>query len=309
MHLDGQGGAVEISLDQLNTQQGLVWVHLDLASVKPFLKQAPSSSLLVEKVLAAKVTRPRTLASNDALLATFRGVNSNKGSSPEDMISIRLWMSKSMIVTVQRRHLTTVADIETSLRDGVGPKNAAEFLEMLLYTITDQTSEVVSALGKKFDAIEDELSEALNKVNRRDLNDMRRRIIILRRYLIPQREAINRIPIDKLSWLNEVNLMHLREITDVSTRILEDIDAERERATVIHEELLALSQEAINKKMYLLSIVAVIFLPLSFVTGLLGINVGGIPGATFRYGFIFVCLFLLFVFGLQLIFLKRKQWI
>ncbi|OGT67728.1 MAG: hypothetical protein A3H43_04465 [Gammaproteobacteria bacterium RIFCSPLOWO2_02_FULL_42_9] len=308
VQLSGNGGAVEISLEQLNLQQGLVWIWLDLTTVKQFLNQIKSNSPLVEEVLSAKATRPRTLAQNDALLATFRGVNLTKGSKPEDMVSIRLWMHKNMIVTVQHHDSTILSDIHASLCNGIGPKDASEFLEELLYEIVDKSAEVVSALGNKLDHIEDGMTENFEKINRIELNHIRRRIILLRRYLIPQREAINRIPADKLSWMNEINLMHLREITDASTRILEDIDAERERSTLIHEELFAMAQEAMNKKIYLLSMVAVIFMPLGFITGLLGINVGGIPGASFRFGFATVCLVLLVVFGLQLIFLKKKRF-
>ncbi len=308
MQLNGAGGAAEIQLEQWNQQQGLVWIRLDLTAVKQFLKQMKSASPLVEEVLSAKVTRPRTLANNDALLATFRGVNLTKGSKPEDMLSIRLWMHKNMIVTVERHHSTILSDIHDSLCNNVGPKDASEFLEDLLYIIADKSAEVVTALGTKLDHLEDEMTTNFEIINRVELNHMRRRIILLRRYLIPQREAINRIPTDKLSWMNEINLMHLREITDASTRILEDIDAERERATLIHEELFALAQEGMNKKIYLLSMVAVIFMPLGFITGLLGINVGGIPGASFRFGFFSVCIVLMIVFGLQLIFLKKKRF-
>jgi len=308
VQLSGNGGAVEISLEQLNLQQGLVWIWLDLTTVKQFLNQIKSNSPLVEEVLSAKATRPRTLAQNDALLATFRGVNLTKGSKPEDMVSIRLWMHKNMIVTVQHHDSTILSDIHASLYNGIGPKDASEFLEELLYEIVDKSAEVVSALGNKLDHIEDGMTKDFEKINRIELNHMRRRIILLRRYLIPQREAINRIPADKLSWMNETNLMHLREITDASTRILEDIDAERERSTLIHEELFAMAQEAMNKKIYLLSMVAVIFMPLGFITGLLGMNVGGIPGAGIRFGFVAVSLVLLVVFGLQLIFLKKKRF-
>lgn len=248
IQLNGNGGGVDISLEQLNLQQGLIWVRLDLTTVKQFLNQIKSTSPLVEEVLSAKATRPRTLAQNDALLATFRGVNVNKGSKPEDMVSIRLWMHKNMIVTVQHHDSTILSDIHASLYNGIGPKDASEFLEELLYEIVDKSAEVVSALGNKLDHIEDGMTKDFEKINRIELNHMRRRIILLRRYLIPQREAINRIPADKLSWMNETNLMHLREITDASTRILEDIDAERERSTLIHEELFAMAQEAMNKK-------------------------------------------------------------
>lgn len=65
----------------------------------------------------------------------------------------------------------------------------------------------------------------------------------------------------------------------------------------------------INNKMYILALVSIIFLPLTFATGLLGSNVGGIPGANHHFGFLFMCLILLLIAGVTLVILKLKKWI
>lgn len=307
--INQDGSVIVLSENDFSTYNGLVWIRLNLNTAHTFLKKMGTIPALVKAILLAKETRPRTLAYDNTLIATFRGVNLNPGSVPEDMVSVRVWMKENLIITVHNRPLASISDIEKALRESLGPKTVAEFLQTLLRTLIDKSAEVVSALGDRLDHVEDILSEKPDSTHRSLLNDMRRRLILLRRYLLPQRDAITRIPVDKLSWLTDVDLMHLREISDASTRLLEDLDAERERANVIHEELFAVAQEALNKKMYLLTIVAVIFMPLSFITGLLGINVGGIPGATFRYGFFVVCLLLFSIFLCQFMYLKRKRWI
>ncbi|MFC1356909.1 MAG: hypothetical protein G8D58_09745 [gamma proteobacterium symbiont of Phacoides pectinatus] len=71
----------------------------------------------------------------------------------------------------------------------------------------------------------------------------------------------------------------MREIADHTLLFLEDLDAARERASVTQEELLHHLSEQAERRMFLLAVITTVFLPLSFVTGLLGINVGGIPGA------------------------------
>lgn len=306
---DEQGRFSKLTEEQWLSSQKLTWVRADLKSIKSLLKKMKATPSLVYEVLTARETRPRAFAYNGALLATFRGVNSNKDSTPEDMISVRLWMTETSIITVQSCPLETMSDIEKSLINGIGPKTAEDFLESLLCTMTDKSAIVVSALGDSLDAIEDRAGEKPNSTQRLELSAMRRRAILLRRYLIPQREAISRIAIDKLSWITGTGIMHFHEITDANTRLLEDLDAERERATVIHEELFSLAQEDMNKKMYWLTIVAIIFMPLSFLTGLLGINVGGIPGASFHHGFLIVSSILCVIFIVQLIYLKMKRWI
>ncbi|MCF6765824.1 zinc transporter ZntB [Thiotrichales bacterium 19S3-7] len=306
--LDGQGSAIELSEFRWQEHKQLTWIRLELASARDFLKQSNISPLAIS-ILTARDTRPRTFMFDDYLLGSFRGVNLNKSSEPEDMISVRVLIKDNLIITVQRRNLFTTNEIENLLINQAGPKNSAEFLELFLATLTDKSSDVSSKIDTELDEIEDEIHAQVKLIDRHTLNDMRRRIISLRRYLVPQREAINRINSDKLSWLTVTDTFRLQEVSDTCVRIIEDLDAMCERASVLHEELFAITQEKINQKMYLLSLVAVVFMPISFITGLLGINVGGIPGDQFGYGFIIVCCILAVIVCFQLFYLRKKRWI
>ncbi len=116
---------------------------------------------------------------------------------------------------------------------------------------------------------------------------------MLRRYLAPQREAITRLQVEKIHWFTERDKRHLYETANSLIRIVEDLDSLRERANVAQEELVNILSEQINSRMYTLSLVTTIFLPLSFLTGLLGINVAGIPGPTNPWAFLIVVAMLL----------------
>ena len=90
---------------------------------------------------------------------------------------------------------------------------------------------------------------------------------------------------------------------------MEDLDSARERAAVTQEELAGRLAEQMNKTMYVLSIVAAIFLPLGLITGLLGINVGGIPGVDSGWAFTIVCLILIGIAVVQAIVFKKMKWL
>jgi zinc transporter len=138
---------------------------------------------------------------------------------------------------------------------------------------------------------------------------LRRQAISLRRYLSPQREALSRLLTEKITWVDDADRLRLRETCDQLVRYLEDLDEARDRAAVTQEELVNRLSEQMNNKMYLLSIVAAIFLPLGFLTGLLGINVGGIPGAESKLGFAGFVLLLIGVVIVQIWFFKKKKWL
>ena len=89
---------------------------------------------------------------------------------------------------------------------------------------------------------------------------------------------------------------------------MEELDSVRDRSVVLHEELASRLSDQINKRMYVLSLVATIFMPLSFLTGLLGVNLGGIPGADSRWGFLIFVGMILGVFAVQLLYLKKMKW-
>ena len=307
--LDGRGSAASLALEKMSKAKQVVWAHMTVPAVKHFLNHCSHVPALVSDVLTAEESRPRIIVSEDTILATFRGVNLNQDSDPEDMVSVRVWATKNMIVTVSRRKLASINDIASMLDNGAGPQTSAEFLETLLSAITDYSLDVADDVDDQLDQIEDRLSADRISHHRQELNQRRRQIILLRRYLVPQREAINRIPVDKISWLTDKNLLHFREIADANTRLLEDLAASKERANILYESLFAMAQEAMNQKMYILAIVAVIFMPLSFLTGLFGINVGGIPGGAYRYAFWIFCAVLFVILIAQFYWLRRRKWL
>ena len=92
-------------------------------------------------------------------------------------------------------------------------------------------------------------------------------------------------------------------------RHIEELDTIRDKVILIQEELANSMSEQMNKKMYILSIISAIFLPLTFLTGLLGINIGGIPGAENESAFYIFSIILIVIVTVQLVVFKKKRWI
>ncbi|MDH3948942.1 MAG: zinc transporter ZntB, partial [Gammaproteobacteria bacterium] len=183
-----------------------------------------------------------------------------------------------------------------------------EFLVHLADRLSDRMANVIDELEDTVDILQEQVLSAESHKLRTQIAAVRLEAISLRRYLAPQREAISRLYNERLPWLSETDRMQLREIADRTMRYVEDLDAARERVTVTQEELMSRLSEQMNRRMYILSIVAVVFLPLGFLTGLLGINVGGIPGADYKGSFIIFSLMLIIIVLLQIWIFKWKKW-
>lgn len=159
------------------------------------------------------------------------------------------------------------------------------------------------------DALEDKaLTEAQAEL-RAELWEIRRVAIELRRYIGPQRDAMTRLTTERVPWIDAQAGQRLREVADRITRYVEDLDAARERAVIIQDELTTWLAETMNRNMYVLSVIAAIFLPLSLLTGLLGINVGGIPGVEWEWAFWLVTAGIVVIGILGYMLLRRLRWV
>ena len=131
---------------------------------------------------------------------------------------------------------------------------------------------------------------------------------MFRRYIAPQRDAIARLRSIDQPWMKSIHNRRLQETLDQVIRYTENLDAIRERAQIVKDELASTLANRMNKNIYALSVVAAIFLPLGFLTGLLGINIGGIPGSENNQAFAIFCGLLVGVVALQIVIFKKMKW-
>lgn len=312
--LDGKGGGKRLDWEEIRAweaEQGLLWVHLnrDSADSREWLQHQSGVDSLVAEAMLAESTRPRCVQMNGGIMVFLRGVNLNPGSDPEDMVSIRLWLQENRIISVRTRRVLSADDLRASLERGQGPTDVGDFVVQLAERLVSRMSEVVNDVDDEVDRLQDMVLEAESHKLRTELNRLRREIIALRRYLAPQRDALNNLTLVKVAWLAERDRLQLREEADRVTRYVEDLDTARERAAVTQEELSNRLAEQMNIRMYVLSMVAAIFLPLGFLTGLFGINVGGIPLAESPQGFVDIVLILLAITLIQVLLFRWRRWL
>jgi zinc transporter len=312
INLSGKGKELQIKdIAVLPPDPGLIWVHLNYTepAAREWLEQQPSLSPVVVEALLSEETRPRVTDIDDGLLISLRGINNNLNADPEDMISIRMWIEENKVISTGKRRLLSVEELSRDICEGNGPTNAGEFLSDISDRLLAKMGPVIEEVEDSLDNLEEEVLLTQNQELRSSLGLIRRRIIALRRYIAPQRDALGTIQLKKTSWLTIDHKLQLREISDHTTRFVENLDSIRDRASLLHEELIGRLSDSINQRIYILSLVAAIFLPLSFFTGLLGINIPGIPGAGDKHAFWIFCLFLLFVMLIQIMIFRRKKWI
>lgn len=313
--LDGKGGASDLKgadIERVLKSQKLGWAHLDVnhPETRGWLKDNIGylDDLVLDALLAAE-TRPRVAEIGEGFLLILRGVNLNPGAEPEDMVSIRLYIDQYRIISTQRKQLKAVYDILEKFEKGQGPKDSADLIVSFMSRLFQRMEPVILEMDERMDELEESILESPDVKDRHDITDIRKMAIMLRRYIAPQKDIVGYLRSADTSWLDGLHKRQLQDNQDRLTRYVEDLDAIRERAQVVKDELANILSDRMNKNMYVLSVVAAIFLPLGFLTGLLGINVGGMPGANSDIAFWIVCVLCAgFVMGEYLLF-KVMRWL
>ncbi|WP_394173598.1 zinc transporter ZntB [Thalassotalea litorea] len=286
------------------------WLHLNYANLTNVeqLQNFPLDSVVADALLSEE-TRPRAQLLEDGILLSLRGINLAKNSKPEDMVSVRVFITKDSVLSTGRRKLVALDNIAITLDSHTGPTEPSAWLCTLIANLTDNMAGTVHFIEETLSGYEDLAIENKETAFQSELANLRRQIIAIRRYLGPQRDALLTLLSDKNKFIDAEHKIEIRESLNHLQLYIEELDLCKERANVLQEEINVNLGQTMNNRMYVLSIVAAIFLPLGFLTGLLGINVGGMPGAENSSAFYLVCLFLLIIALLLTIMLKKNRWL
>jgi zinc transporter len=284
------------------------WVHLNRLNPKT-VDHLSHIDPLIRDALLQEDTRPRTTQFDDGLLIILRGVNYNEGAQPEDMIAVRIWATNTSVTTLAAWNIRAVNDLDELYHEGEGPTTTGAFIAFLTNRLIERISPVILELDDDADSLEERMESDEPSQLAKEASKLRHAILSLRRYLLPQREAVAALLRDSAGLLSDKDSFLLRETVDDLLRINESLDTIRERLHVIYEQLAERRATAMNDRLFVLAIVSAVFLPLSFFTGLLGVNVGGIPGADSSVAFTLLCGGMLLMAFLLLYIFRRLKWL
>ena len=261
------------------------------------------------EALVDRASRPRLTRLGDGLMIILRAINFNEGADPEDMISLRIWADAHRIVTVSLRRVRAIERLDARLSQGEGPETTGAFLVALIEDLTGKIGDFQTDLDAKAEALEEQIIAESGDHLRGEVVNLRLQVIAARRFLGPQRDVIRAIAESDNPVIDAETHREIEEEALKMTRIVEDLDELRDQAMILREELSGQLSDRLNRNMFVMSVVSVIFLPLGFLTGLFGVNVGGMPGVNDGDAFYWLVGWLSLLVGILVFFLWRVRWI
>lgn len=291
---------------------GFVWLHVDGAGRRDDLDVPDYVPHMAANALVASETRPRCDAVDEGVLINLRGTategSDSAGQNSDGLVSIRVWVETHRVTSVSRHPLAALGKVDAALRAG-RIIDGGDFVAALAHAISVELDPKVADLGDQLDDCEGMLDSGNIYELRRNIASIRSQAIVLRRFVAPDRDALGQMAQLEFDWISKDDRLHLREAADRFARMAEELEAVRERAALLHEQLTDLRAEMIDQRSLGIAVTAFIFLPLTFVTGLLGMNVEGIPFASHPQAFWGVVGFCAVIGAVVLAWFSRRRWL
>lgn len=298
------------SHDMTEPKRGFRWLHMCSLhdETRKFLENETEIDPIIIDAMLADETRPRALLKDDGMLIILRAMNLNDGQDPEDMISIRMWIGERTVITTRRRDIKAIEDIVGLIQIGNGPTNPCGFLTMITDRMFVRMEPFLVDLEDRISKAEELLISGNDNEISNDVSLVRKRTTIFTRYITPQRTTLEILLKAKYQGLTETHREHLVESLDRVTRYVEELLELRERSQILNDEIESAHGRRLNDITYIFSVAATVFLPLSFLTGLMGINIGGMPGVDNNNSFWMFAGLCAVIVAIQVTLFKKLRW-
>jgi zinc transporter len=289
--------------------QGPLWVHLDHTQAHPeLLQEHHGIDGWVSRALLGEARRPRVeVVNQDNVVIVFRTVNVNVAPTSDLSQITRIWLSPMRALTVGKSHLQVFEDCAQQIESGGGPRTVPEFLVRLMDNVVKRAELDVLQIDADLSDIEldHEKGTALQAEQPRAI---RRLATQLRRSMTPYREVLIQLNHLRLSWLRDQVKDTWDPMVEDAAQVVEEVDGILDRARLVQESISDRLAGELNQRVYVLTLISGIMLPLTFLTGLLGVNLGGIPGANEPWAFTIFCILLGFMGVCQYWLFRGLRW-
>lgn len=229
-----------------------------------------------------------------------------------DIEQVSVFLGRNYVLTLQERPGDTFDPVRRRLRAGKGPirRSGSDYLAYaLIDAALDGFYPVVEAVGDRLHELEEQILTRPTDATLHRVHDLRRELLALRRAVWPQREAIAALMADSNEFVSDEVRNYLRDCHDHAVQLTDVIETYREFAGNLMEMYVSMLSMRTNDVMKVLTIMASIFIPLTFVAGIYGMNFGYMPELQVRWAYFVVLGVMVLVAAGMLLYFYRRGWI
>ncbi len=225
---------------------------------------------------------------------------------------VSLLLCNNTVISFQEGSGDPFEPIRDRIRTGKGRlrKSGPDYLTYALAdTVVDNYYLVLEEIGELIEEIEDELVGEPEKDTLRDIYELKREMIYLRKYILPMRELVHKLQISESPLIDRSTNVYIRDLYSHTIQILDTVESYREMITGMLETYLSVASNRMNEVMKMLTIMASIFIPLTFIAGLYGMNFEYMPELHHKWGYPGAVVMMVAIAGGMLYYFKRRKWL
>lgn len=266
---------------------GFLWLHVNLShsACEKWLKHYLNLSPLFHEALHEGTRSTRIEYADDSLIAVINDVLFDFAYDAADIATLYVHVSPQLVVSARLKPLRAVDRLRAAVKRGLWLESPVDLLVHLLRDQADVLTQIVRDIAERTDVVEDRLLANRPERNRASLGAWRRLLVRLQRLMAPEPAALFRLLNRPPVWIAEPDLRDLRQSTEEFSTVLQETAVLQERIKLLQEEMATQINEQNNRSLFVLTVVSVLVLPINIISGLFGMNVGGIPLAGTTDGF------------------------
>lgn len=289
------------------------WINVDGLTDKDLIQKVANKFnlhyLLVEDVLNVD-HQPKMDEYDDHIFFTMKMLY-RLDSNSIDYEHISFVLGKNYLLSFQEKEGDIFSTIRARIKQesGVMRKRGADYLMYrLIDTIVDSYYAILENIGHKVEAIEENLSNNPSVKDFQQIQKLRKEFIYLRKVVYPLREALNKIVKNENGCIDERNEKYFSDVYDHVIHLIDSLDTYKDVTSTMMDLYMNTINYKMNEVMKLLTVITTIFIPLSFIASVYGMNFEHMPELTWKYGYYMVLGLMGAIFILMIVYFKHKKW-
>ncbi|MBC8389337.1 MAG: magnesium/cobalt transporter CorA [Actinobacteria bacterium] len=233
----------------------------------------------------------------------------------EDEISseqVSLILGKNYVISLQESEGDIFDPIRERIKNGKGRvrKVGSDYLSyLLLDAIVDNYFTILEKISEKIEGLEDEIIKSPTQETLNTIHNLKTEMLYLKKSVWPLREVVNKLERGELSLIKKTTSVYLRDIYDHTIQVIDTVETLRDMLSGMLDIYLSSVSNRMNEVMKVLTIIATIFIPLSFIAGIYGMNFSNMPELGWPWSYIVFWIVVLIIGVTMIIYFKRKKWL
>lgn len=295
---------------------GIIWINVeglqDVSLIEQIAKKFKLHPLTIEDILNVD-QRPKVEEFDEYLFITLKVLLWEQKKSSLKINQLSLVIGKDFVLSFQEQDTTRFDEIRKHLQGSSHQRLREQGADYLAYrmidTIVDEYFIVLEALGDQIETVERRIIASPNRRNASVLYRIKRQMLLLRKAIWPMREALGHLLYTDEILISKFTRVYLRDIYDHTMQAIDTLETFRDMLSSMIDMYLSALTIRMNEIMKTLTIITTIFIPITALSSIYGMNIPGVPFMHSKFAFIIIASIMLAIIMIMMFYFRKKKWI